>query len=85
MGKKQSPSSANVAADLFNVKANMDREHWEQTHAPSPPDPSDPRSMHTDTLADAHSDNVSKTTAVVQLSGSLDMLVTPLLLEAWQR
>ena len=30
-------------------------------------------------------DNTSKTTAIVQLSGSVDVLVTPLLLEALQR
>ncbi|XP_035828649.1 transmembrane protein KIAA1109 homolog isoform X2 [Aplysia californica] len=67
--KKPSPTS--IAADLFNVKATMDREHWQQTHP------------NADSTSSA--DNVSKTTAVVQLSGSLDVLVTPLLLEAWQR
>ncbi|KAH9519850.1 hypothetical protein Btru_071066, partial [Bulinus truncatus] len=73
--KKTSPS--NVAADLFTMKATLDREHRKQML----PD-QDRKSDSSDVFA---TDNVSKTTAVIQLSGSLDVLVTPLLLEALQR
>ncbi|XP_059164299.1 bridge-like lipid transfer protein family member 1 [Physella acuta] len=69
--KKASPT--NITAELFNIKATLDREHRKQTHPEE------------ESSKDAPTDNLSKTTAVVQLSGSLDVLLTPLLLEALQR
>ncbi|BFZ14882.1 hypothetical protein BsWGS_17921 [Bradybaena similaris] len=69
--KKSSPT--NVTTDLYSVKATLDREHRKQTH---PDDELD---------SDSPPDTVSKTTAVVSLTGSLDLLLTPLLLEAFQR
>jgi hypothetical protein len=78
---------------------NVMRAREEQKH-PSPPavKVTSPAFRFSDEVADSRendaddadvfetlSDNTSKTTAVVQVSGSLDVLVTPLLLESLQR
>ncbi|CAL1545950.1 unnamed protein product, partial [Lymnaea stagnalis] len=70
--KKTSP--VNIAAELFNIKATLDREHRKQQTL-----------SEEDEGKEGPVENISKTTAVVQLSGSLDVLMTPLLLEALQR
>ncbi|XP_055893241.1 bridge-like lipid transfer protein family member 1 isoform X2 [Biomphalaria glabrata] len=67
---KKSPPT-NITADLYNIKATLDREHKKQ--------------MLPNQDTGSPADNISKTTAVIQLSGSLDVLMTPLLLEALQR